>query len=551
MLLKKRHVHAQHGGILLPAMFLLVILGVVSALALNTMHNKYRLAFQTASWQEALLSAEAAAEVGMNEVRKVIFDKPENSTDNPFLPENGWTEFPAEFADTNQNGAFDGAANGETWNPQTDDHNGNGLPDPWPTWAFSSELPHRDTEGGTNSKYHAIVDIPFRHPRNNEPFYRVRAWGQMEIPGTGITSGDSKDNWLRKLSLRKERRTGQTLDRPHARRHIEVVLKPVTAFRLALFGISSIDLNNENILVDSWDSSNKEKFPGGLYPTEVNPNLTEAQLKTMRNENGDIATNGKVIEAGKARVYGSAATNGGTEGDYGVLNADNVTGEITNDFEQEVFAVRAPLVTDGQNVGSINGATVLDAMAEGVKTITTSGIQLSGNNVLRLRGARNADGTPVLNSDGTPKRTYIQVIVDGNMSLSGNSQITLDEGVYVRFFVKGNADITGNGFQNPNDALHLQLYGVDTNADGTPRGSAGESVGLIKISGNGGFKGAVYAPRFDVELKGGGNADNVFGSFTGRKIRMTGIQQVHYDESMAAGGLVVDYKIASWFEDVR
>lgn len=548
MFSQKRYLHGQHGGILLPAMLVLVILSVISAVAFNTMHTKYRLAFQTASWQEALLSAEAAAEVGMNEVRKVIFDKPEESSDDPFLPENGWTEFPAEFVDTNQNGILD---NGETWNPETDDHNGNGLPDPWKNWAFSSELPHRDSEGGTNSKYHAIVDIPFRHPRNNEPFYRVRAWGQMDIPGPGITSGNKEDNWLRKLSLRKERRTGQLLDRPHARRYIDVVLKPVTAFRLALFGVSSIDLNNENILVDSWDSSNTEKYPGGFYPTELNPNLSESQLKLLRNENGDIATNGKVIEAGNARIFGSAATNGGTEGQHGVLNAKNVTGEITNDFEQEVFAVRAPVVSNGENVGSINGATVLEATPDTVKTVTTSGIKLSGNNKLHLKGARNDDGTPVLNPDGTPKRTYIQIIVDGNMSLSGNSQIVMDEGVYVRFFIKGSADISGNGVLNPNSALHLQLYGVDTLSDGTPRGEKDESVGLIKISGNGGFKGAVYAPRFDVELKGGGNSDNVFGSFTGRKIRMTGIQQVHYDESMAHGGLVVDYKIASWFEDVR
>ncbi len=34
-------------------------------------------------------------------------------------------------------------------------------------------------------------------------------------------------------------------------------------------------------------------------------------------------------------------------------------------------------------------------------------------------------------------------------------------------------------------------------------------------------------------------------------VYMIGVQQVHYDETLADGGLISDYKVVSWFEDDR
>jgi hypothetical protein len=132
--------------------------------------------------------------------------------------------------------------------------------------------------------------------------------------------------------------------------------------------------------------------------------------------------------------------------------------------------------------------------------------------------------------------------------MSGQAQVTMDPGVHVRIFVKGDADMTGNGFLNPNSPLNLQVYGCDRpqNADGTPA-----SLGNLKISGNGGFSGTVYAPNYNIEIKGGGNADTVYGAFVGQNILMNGVQSVHYDEALADGGLITGYSIVSWFEDER
>jgi hypothetical protein len=220
-----------------------------------------------------------------------------------------------------------------------------------------------------------------------------------------------------------------------------------------------------------------------------------------------------------------------------VLNGQNVTGEISSEFYQEVLSVQKPNVQpDAGTPTLVQSSTVITANAGTPSYYQFSTINLSGNEVLEINGA------------GDGSATYAQIVVTGNASLSGKAQIKLGPGVYVRIFVAGDADFSGLGFLNPNSPLALQLYGIDraTNSDGTVT-----SYGTMKITGNGGFSGAVYAPHYDIEMKGGGESDTIFGAFVGHKILMTGVQSVHYDEALADGGLINDYKIVSWFEDER
>nr|MDQ3623636.1 hypothetical protein [Verrucomicrobiota bacterium] len=258
-----------------------------------------------------------------------------------------------------------------------------------------------------------------------------------------------------------------------------------------------------------------------------------------RQWNGNIAVNETILEVGSAHIYGTVSTNGGT-----ALNTGNVTGnrenpddKIRDDFYQEVANVRQPNVPpDPGTPSNVNGTTEFLAKSGDPSQYLLGTLSLSGKSTLRIRGA--ADGSA----------TYAQIVVTSDISISGQGAITLDPGVNLRIFVGGNADITGNGVTNPNSPLNFQLYGIDRpkNADGSP-----QSPGSIKIAGNGGFRGAVYAPNYDIEMKGGGNADTIFGSFVGWNIRMTGGQAVHYDEALADGGLISDYKVVSWFEDTR
>ena len=479
---------SKNGSTMLVALIFLGILMAVGGATFLAVQSRYRQVHQNATWQEALLAAESGIDLAVNEIRKELY-----------APGTAWTAW------SNDAGASGGIA-------------------PALVTAgaeyYTSKVLLREGEGGQRSYCKISVDAPaFLRGPTGEQWYRVRCLGVANIPGGAVVAGDKTDLRLRKFDLRNDRRTGAPV-LPQATRLIEAIVKPVGTFRLALFGISSIDMNNDNIVVDGYDSRDTAKSTGGFYDP------------AKRQESGNIATNGNLIEAGGAHIYGSAATNGGT-----VLNPANVTGPIRDDFYQEVFSVSRPsVVRDAGTPTSITNNTTIVAKPGDPTQVIVSHISLSGSNALRISGA--ADGSP----------TYAQIIVDGAISLSGNAELVLDPGVYVRIFVRGDADITGNGVTNPNSPLHLQVYGMDRtkNTDGTP-----QNPGLLKIAGNGGFRGTVYAPDYNVRMVGGGSGDSIFGAFVGWKVSMTGVQAVHYDEALADGGLISDYKVVSWFEDVR
>ena len=501
----------RQGSALMIALTFAAVLIAISSASFVIVQRKYRLVHQAASWHEALLSAEAGVELALNEIRRPLYDP----TGTPFAG----------------------------WETDTSAH----------LLRHSPRELERTGEGGTSSYCTVTVDEPGFLRRRDEQWFRIRSTGITEVTGGSIVTGDRADRHLRLFSLRANSRAAAgdaPLTRPEARRHIEAIVKPVHAFRLALFGIQSIDLTDHNIVVDSYDSRDPRYSTKGLLDSVTGEVLREGRYSAgKRKENGDIATNGTVINAGGAHVYGDASTNGGTDGENGVLNADNVTGDTRSDFYQQVLPVNRPNVvaTPGAPT-SITGSTTIDATQTTPIQVVVPTINLSGNQTLRIRGARTALDKPQVDAQGNYIETFAQVIVSGDISLSGTSEIIVDEGVYVRFFVEGNVSVGGNGMTNRNGPLHLQLYGIDPplNADGTPA-----PVKTMTIAGNGGFSGAVYAPHYNVEMVGGGSNDNIYGSFVGNTVRMTGVQSVHYDEALADGGLVSDYKVVSWFEEDR
>ena len=463
------------------ALAILSTLAVLSAVVMSVLGNRYRLAFQTAAWQEALLAAESGLDMGIAELRTSLYN-----------PNGAFTSW------THTDGTLGGPSGGET--------------------STTSNILLRTGEGGQRSwaKIEVAAPAELRDARGTQ-WYRIRSTGYAEVPGIRAISGDPLDVNLRKLDFYRDHRTQQVIARPQASRRIEAVVKPVGTFRVALLGDKSISMNNQNIVVDSYDSRNSAKSTNGFYDP------------TKRQTNGDIATNGPVIDAGNAYIYGDASTNGGT-----VLNSGNVTGQIRDDFYQELFKVTRPVMTPTAGTpSSVVSSTSIAAAPNNPTMVILSTIKLSGQNTLRITGA----------SDGST--TYAQILVNGDASLSGQAQIILDPGVKVRMFIVGDATLTGQGVANPNDPLSFQLYGVER----LPDSNGNISTGSLKVAGNGGFRGAVYAPNYDLTMVGGGNTDSIFGSFVGNSATMTGVQSIHYDEAMGEGGLVADYRVISWFED--
>ena len=104
---------------------------------------------------------------------------------------------------------------------------------------------------------------------------------------------------------------------------------------------------------------------------------------------------------------------------------------------------------------------------------------------------------------------------------------------------------TPDAVTNPGPALNFQLYGTTNDSSGA------ETTRTMDISGNGQFSGAIYAPNHEVTLNGSGSTGVYVGAVVAKKVKLKGDIQFHYDEAVGRGGLIANYKIASWFEDER
>lgn len=476
----------RNGSALLMALAISVTFIAFGATMFNIVQRRYRSFHQTASWQEALLSAEAGVDIAMSEIRETLSD-----------PATAWSGWLAE-------------EDGSAVNPTAT------------TVYYSSTVLLRTSEGGQRSWAEITVDAPPEmRDETGEQWYRIRSLGIAEVPGGGVVAGDRLDTSLRKLDLRTDRRTGDRVMKARATRLIEAIAKPVGTFSVALLSAGSINMTSQNIVVDSYDSRDATKSTNGSYDPD------------KRQKNGAIATNGPfTIDAGSAHIYGDVKTNGGT-----VMGASNVTGQIRTDFYQEILPVVRPDTSpDPGTPYFISDSATLAAKADVPARFLFSSLKLSGSGVLRVQGA--ADGSD----------TFAEIVVTGDIELKGQSQIVVDPGVYLRVFIVGNADFGGQGVANQSGkTTRLQLYGVSR----PPVNGVTPAKGTIKIAGNGGFTGALYAPDYDISMVGGGNSDSIFGAFVGNTVSMSGVQAVHYDEALADGGLIGDYRIVSWFEDIR
>jgi hypothetical protein len=301
-------------------------------------------------------------------------------------------------------------------------------------------------------------------------------------------------------------------------RRAEAIVRPVSSFAQAAMSVGTMDLTNQNSVIDSYDSRDPFKSTNGLYDA------------TKRQENGDIATDGNLIEAGNAHIYGDVATNSGT-----VSGAANITGTERTDFYQEPIPVGAPSWTAINGIiSSVTDSAILIASATKGSSISRyqlSTISLSGGQTLILAG--NPLGS----------RTYIEIYVTGDISVAGNSQIVVQPGVTATIYFAGNVDVSGNGILNTeNQPSDLQLYGIQPPLDSSKH---------VSLGGNGQIVAAVYAPNHDVSINGGGTNGHVFGSVVGKTVTMTGVTNLHYDETLGETGIINNYKIVSWFEDNR
>src|SRR5438270_974540 len=479
----RRKTSVAAGSVLVWTVLVIAILSLIAVETLRLVTIKYQNALQTSTWQESLLAAESGIDVAIVELRKSLYPQP--------------------------NHAWDG------WNNQP----GNNV-----TGYELTTVPNAGLNG-TPMTIETNVDAPATliDPANSWQYYRIRTVGTIPITGPARAADNPQDTKLRRLSLRWERFTGgvlmpHVLSAPQVSRRVEAIVRPISAFDQAIMSVGIVDLTNQNIVVDSYDSSDPTKSTNGLYDV------------AKRQENGDIATDGQLIEAGNAQIFGDVATNAGT-----VSGAANITGVERTDFYQEPIPVGAPTWNaSNASVTSVTGTTTIQAsqtQGSAASRYVLTGISLSGSKTLTIAG--NADGS----------QTYVEIYVTGDISVSGTSQIVIQPGVTATIYFAGNVDISGNGVLNSNNQpSDLMLYGIQPPTDTSEH---------VSIGGNSQITASVYAPGHDVTVNGSGSNGHVYGSIVGKTVTMTGVSNLHYDERMGSKGMINNYKIVSWFEDNR
>jgi hypothetical protein len=480
--MKRSHQFEESGSVLLWTVLVIAILSLFATEVMRAVSGRFQVGLQTAAWQEALIAGESGVDLAVVELRKSLYPAPNYAWQ-------GWTDTP-----------------------------GNGVVSHGLTTVPNAGL------AGTPMTIEVNVDAPAEllDSTNGWQYYRIRTLGSMPLTGPPRTGFNKADNRLRKLTLRVQRFIDDLFtsedNSPHASRRVEAVVAPLSSFSQAILSVGSLNLNNQNIEIDGYDSRDPNKSTNGLY--DVN----------KRQNYGNIATDGNLIQAGNAHVYGDVSTNSGT-----VTGVANITGVQRTDFYQEPIPIGAP------NWPSI---TAMPALVNGTATINASSVQgaaasryrlnsvsLSGNQTLTIAG--NANGSS----------SYVEIYVTGDISVTGNAQIILGDGVKAKIYFQGNVDIAGKGMLNPsNQPADLLLYGIQPTGGVTPH---------VNLAGNGQITAAVYAPDYDVTVSGGGSSGHVFGSVVGKTVSMNGVTNLHYDAALASSGIINNYEIVSWVEDTR
>jgi hypothetical protein len=147
---------------------------------------------------------------------------------------------------------------------------------------------------------------------------------------------------------------------------------------------------------------------------------------------------------------------------------------------------------------------------------------------------------------GVAQETYVKIVVngdvDGNITIANhvNAQISFTGNLSLK-----NANVVNNNVDdavptNPSRAAHLQFYGISP-TDG--------STQTVSITPPGSLYASIYAPSADVTVSG--SAD-IYGAIVCHNYSGNGGTTVHYDKEIAQLlGVVTDYRIASYIEDVR
>ena len=284
---------------------------------------------------------------------------------------------------------------------------------------------------------------------------------------------------------------------------------PQPLFNYAILTRSNINLNGNNVIIDSFDSSNPLYSTQGQYDP------------AKRKAGGDIATVSSVvgdINVGNANIFGSIFTGPGTVEFAVQIGSGGVVGDIAwnsgnqgiepghwaGDLIVNLPDVQTPTFSGDALPAPVSGVITLNGGFYTSPTNPAAAFNITGPTTLWIQGTFSPGNIAIATTNSASLVVYV--------GTAGNSVDTL------------NLANTTNGMNLPGFATNLQFYGLP-------------SVSNIMFSATRGFVGSVYAPGADATISGGGtNQSLVCGALIVKSITMNSHPNLHFDENLRVAG---------------
>jgi Tfp pilus assembly protein PilX len=277
-----------------------------------------------------------------------------------------------------------------------------------------------------------------------------------------------------------------------------------------------------SVKADSYNSTNSAQSTNGQYdPAKATRNATLATLTT-----DDPAI----------QVSGGAQLDG--IGTLSVIEGARVdipkwfphySGTITYDAGQDIVEVAVPF--SGSPSGTIN----VGPWPNQAQTIAVNGSQDMSLESFKV----TASGALTITGSGT-----LRIYVDGKTQVSGSGKIQIipspsTANLKVEIYANDDVSIAGSGvLNNTYRAANCSIWGT-------------ENCTSVKVTGNSGYIGTIYAPEADIDLSGSSFA---MGAFLGGSVDFTGNTRFYIDESLIGGasssssGSAKPYNLTGWVE---
>lgn len=411
-------------------------------------------------------------------------------------------------------------------------------PNSFSGWGLSGSI-HTSSEttlGAQNLTTNSTVDR-FHYDWAGNAWYRIRARGTAPIIGLKRTGIDNRmnvntrgDNLLRKIDFSYDHfiaaygpngdgvgKAVLPVAQPQVTRRIELIAAPITPFEAAVKCISAFQGPGSAGWIDSFDSRNGSYYFAANDPTD--PRYSDSR-------SGSVAVASPNFETFNGTIYGNVSTNGGT-----VVPTSQIEGLIDNNVPFTIPPFKMPTTYGAPQASptKVVGLTAITPPVPGTPNNPTYYLFSSFTHRLNINAFRNADNE-ILD-------TYVAIHVTNDIT----GKIDIEPAVHAKIFFDGNMEVQARDIVNQsNIAGNLQFYGI------SPSDPA--QTQTIDIGPPGDFAATFYAPNADFHMNG--NPD-IIGAIVCKTYYGNGNTTLHYDRALSLQGDAIDYRIASYVEDIR